>query len=58
MPVDVSETVVETGDPTPVEPTVVGGDMAVKSAAVEPAVPSAVEPAAVHSASVRCIGEI
>jgi hypothetical protein len=58
-PVDISETVVETGDSTPVEPTVVGGDMAVKSAAVEPAVPSAaVEPAAVPSASARCIDGI
>ena len=33
-PADISQTMVETGNSTPVEPTVGGGDMAVKSAAV------------------------
>jgi hypothetical protein len=35
-PVDISETVVKTSNSTLVEPTVNGGDMAVKSATVDP----------------------
>jgi hypothetical protein len=53
-PAAISETMVETGNSTPVEPTVGGGDMAVKSAAMKP---TAMKSAAVPSASMR-VGEI